>query len=138
VLECAQRVLPSGCQVTLLADRGFEHGALIHWLQQQAWSWAIRVKSDLKVSLTNGRTASVEHLFPPAEHAYLFVNVRVLDGIDCHLAPATVPTAQESWAMLSDQPPSVQTFALYGKRFGGIEPHFQDYKSAAFEVLHSG
>lgn len=40
--------------------------------------------------------------------------------------------------MLSDHPPSVQTFALYGKRFGGIEPHFKDYKSAAFEVLHSG
>lgn len=93
VLECAKRVLPPGCQVTLLADRGFEHGALIHWLQQQAWSWAIRVKSDLKVSLTNGRTASVEHLFPPAEQAYLFANVRVLDEIDCHLATATLPTA---------------------------------------------
>lgn len=31
----------------------------------------------------------------------------------------------------------MQTFALYGKRFGGIEPHFKDYKSAAFEVLRS-
>ena len=40
--------------------------------------------------------------------------------------------------MLSDQPPSLQTFALYGERFGGIEPHFKDYKSAAFEVLQSG
>jgi hypothetical protein len=31
----------------------------------------------------------------------------------------------------------LQTFVLYGKRFGGIEPHFKDYKSAAFEVLRS-
>jgi hypothetical protein len=31
----------------------------------------------------------------------------------------------------------LQTFALYGKRFGGIEPHFKDYFSAAFEVLRS-
>ena len=40
--------------------------------------------------------------------------------------------------MLSDAPPSLQTFALYGERFGGIEPHFKDYKSAAFNVLESG
>lgn len=32
----------------------------------------------------------------------------------------------------------MQRFALYGKRFGGIEPHFKDYKSAAFGVLQSG
>lgn len=138
VLECAKQVLPPCCQVTLLADRGFEHAALIHWLQQQQWSWAIRVKSDLNVTIASGRTQSVEHLFPPPEQAYLFENVRILGGIDAHLATANVPGAQETWAVLSDQPPSLQTFALYGKRFGGIEPHFKDYKSAAFEVLHSG
>lgn len=138
VLECVKRVLPPGCQVTLLADRGFEHGALIHWLQQQAWSWALRVKSDLKVTLASGRLTWVEQLFPPAEQAYLFANVRVLDEIKCHLATATVPDTKESWAVLSSQPPSLQTFNLYGKRFGGIEPHFKDYKSAAFDVLHSG
>lgn len=27
---------------------------------------------------------------------------------------------------------------MYGKRFGGIEPHFKDYKSATFDVLRSG
>jgi hypothetical protein len=31
VLETTQRLLPDGCQVTLLADRGFEHGAFIRW-----------------------------------------------------------------------------------------------------------
>lgn len=50
VLERAKRVLPLQAQVTLLADRGFEHGNLLHWLRQQQWSWAIRVKSDLKVA----------------------------------------------------------------------------------------
>jgi hypothetical protein len=39
--------------------------------------------------------------------------------------------------VITDQPPSVQTFALYGQRFGGIEPHFKDYKSAAFELPRS-
>lgn len=48
VLETA--LLPPGCSVILLADRGFEHGALIRWLQQQQWSWAIRAKSDLRIT----------------------------------------------------------------------------------------
>jgi hypothetical protein len=42
VLETTLRLLPSGCQVMLLADRGFEHGALIRWLQAHQWSWTIR------------------------------------------------------------------------------------------------
>ena len=45
---------------------------------------------------------------------------------------ATVSSAQESWAVITDQDVSLQTFARYGQRFGGIEPHFKDYKSAAF------
>ena len=80
VLECAKHLLPQHCQVTLLADRGFEHSQLIHWLNQQGWSWAIRVKSNLQVTLTRGCTQSVEHLIPPQQHAYLFENVQVLDG----------------------------------------------------------
>jgi hypothetical protein len=31
----------------------------------------------------------------------------------------------------------LQTFAAYGQRFGGIEPHFKDYKSAGFELSRS-
>lgn len=138
VLQGAKRVLPHGSQVTLLADRGVEHGNLIHWLQQQNWSWAIRVKSDLKITLSNGCTQSVEQLLPPQAQAYLFETVKVLDGIACHLATAKVPDTKDTWAVLSDQSPSLQTVALYGKRFGGIEPHFKDYKSAAFNVLQSG
>jgi len=137
ILETVLAVLPPQSTVTLLADRGFEHGELIRWLQTNGWSWAIRVKCDLQVTLSIGTTRSVEQLLPPSEQAYLFPGVTVLGDISCHLATATVPSANEAWAVLSDQPPSLQTFALYGKRFGGIEPHFKDYKSAAFKVLHS-
>lgn len=138
LLVRAAQLLPMGCQVTLLADRGFEHGALLHWLQQQHWSWAIRAKSDLNVTFSDGRVVAVEHLLPPAQQAYLFPNVNVLNGIACHLATATVAGAKDAWAVLSDRSPSLQTFARYGQRFGGIEPHFKDYKSAAFGVLQSG
>lgn len=138
VLERAKQVLPAAAQVTLLADRGFEHAALVRWLRQQQWSWAIRVKSDLCVTLANGQTRAVEQLTPPPGQAYLYQDVQVLTDIDAHLATAQLSDAKDTWAVLSDAPPSLQTFALYGQRFGGIEPHFKDYKSAAFEVLHSG
>jgi hypothetical protein len=79
VLERAQRVLPPDVQVTLLADRGFvrgaspeeKHGGLMRWLNQQKWDWAIRVKSDLLVTTTDGRTQSVESLFPPPRTSLL-------------------------------------------------------------------
>ena len=138
VLERAQTVLPPKVQVTLLADRGFEHGGLMRWLSKQQWNWAIRVKSDLLVTTPDGRTQAVEDFFPPPEQAYLVGPVRVLDDIEAHLATANVPGAQDTWTVLSSQTASLQTFALYGQRFGGIEHHFKDYKSAALNVLASG
>jgi hypothetical protein len=137
VLEMAQQRLPQGVEVTLLADRGFEHGALIRWLQQQQWSWAIRAKSDLNITLSTGRTAVVAELLPPQEEAYLFSKVTILQDIDCHLATAHLSLAGEVWAVLSNLPPALATFELYGQRFGSIEPHFKDYKSAAFELIRS-
>ncbi|MBN3875306.1 MAG: hypothetical protein HWQ42_02355 [Nostoc sp. JL23] len=37
VLETTLRMLPPGCQVRLLADRGFEHGAFIRWLRDHRY-----------------------------------------------------------------------------------------------------
>jgi Transposase DDE domain len=110
---------------------------LIRWLQQQQWSWAIRAKSDLNVTLSTGRTAAVADLLPRQGEAYLFREVTILQDIDCHLATAHLSLAGESWAVLSNVPPTLATFELYGQRFGGIEPHFKDYKSAAFDLIRS-
>lgn len=137
VLERAKGVLPESVSVTLLADRGFVHGDLIRWARLNHWHWALRLKSDVNITLASGRTCPVEALFPPENHAHLFENVTLLKDVTAHLATAHLPEAQDTWAVLSDQPPSLQTFALYGKRFGGIEPHFKDYKSAAFHVIDS-
>jgi hypothetical protein len=145
LLETTLQLLPTQTQVTLLADRGFvraaspqkKHGELIRWLRRQHWSWAIRAKSDLKVTLSNGQTAAVSQLLPPEAEAYLLPEVTILQDIECHLATANLAIANEAWAVLSDIPPSLQTFALYGQRFGGIEPHFKDSLSAGFELMRS-
>ena len=137
VLEQVLSLLPSNCRVTLLADRGFEHGELMRWCNRQHWEWLIRAKSNLAITLASGVSQPVAQLLPPVEQAYLFPNVTILENIPCHLATATLPDVQESWAVLSSQPPSLQTFEHYGKRFGGIEPHIKDYKSAAFDLIGS-
>lgn len=137
VLEATQSMLPPQVQVTFLADRGFEHGELMRWLTQAGWSWAIRAKSDLQVRLANGQQQSVAQLLSPRGQVHLFHQVQVIGDVSCHLATAHWSDAQDSWAVLTNRVPSLQTFALYGQRFGGIEPHFKDYKSAAFDLLRS-
>lgn len=136
-LETAQSVLPANCTVTLLADRGFDHGECIRWLIEQQWHWAIRAKCDLNVKRANGYTAKIGELVAPKEEAYLFHRVTVLEDIECELATANLSAAGEPWMVLSDQRASLKTFERYGERFGGIEPHFKDYQSAGFDLPDS-
>jgi hypothetical protein len=137
VLEQAYGQIPPGCTVTLLADRGFDHKQLLQWLEAHQWEWVIRLKSDVSLRLASGRLCCVEDLWPPQNEAYLYRQVDVFDAIEAHLATAHLSTASEPWAVLSSSPVSLQTFAHYGERFGGIEPHFKDYKSAGFELTRS-
>jgi hypothetical protein len=137
VLEQAYGQIPPGCTVTLLADRGFDHKQLLQWLNDHQWEWVIRLKCDVSLRLASGRLCCVEDLWPPQDEAYLYRQVEVYDEIEAHLATAHLSTASEPWAVLSSSPPSLQTFEQYGQRFGGIEPHFKDYKSAGFDLARS-
>ncbi len=136
-LETTLRLLPPGGQVMLLAERGFAPGALIRWFQAHRWSWAIRAKADLNRTRSKGDMVAVATLLPPPGEAYLFPQVTILQDIQCQLATAHLALAGEPWAVISNVPPSLQTVEVYGQRFGGIEPHFKDYKSAAFELIRS-
>ena len=129
--------IPPGCTVTLLADRGFDHKQLLQWLQAHHWEWVIRLKCDVSLRLASGRLCQVGDLWPPQDEAYLYRQVDVFDEIEAHLATAHLSTVSEPWAVLSSSPPSLQTFEQYGQRFGGIEPHFKDYKSAGFDLTRS-
>jgi hypothetical protein len=137
VLEAVVALLPAQVEVKFLADRGFEHGELMRWLNQREWDWAIRAKSDLLIRRGDYPEQSVVELLPPPGQAHLYHKVKVIQDVDCHLATAHWPEAKEAWAVLTSQSPSLQTFSLYGQRFGGIEPYFKDYKSAAFELPRS-
>jgi Transposase DDE domain len=138
VLEQAKARLPKGVTVTLLADRGFEHGELIRWARRANWYWAIRAKSDLLITtIPDQPPVPVASLLPPISETHLYSDVTILGDIQCHLATATLPKAKESWAVIGELPEGSDFFTVYGKRFGGIEPYFKDYKSSAFDITDS-
>lgn len=137
VLERGKALLPPGCVMTLLADRGFQHGQLIDWCEQNGWGLLVRVKSDCKVDLGQGEVKGVAELSPAPGEVRLFPDVKILGGHTGHLALASWPGAQEVWSVFSRRPVSLQTFAEYGKRFGGIELFFKDCKSAGFDWTRS-
>jgi len=51
----------------------------------------------------------------------------------CNLVLATVSGAKDSWAVATDEPPTLQTLWQYALRFQ-IEELFLDSKSGAFEL----
>jgi Transposase DDE domain len=136
----AQKMLPENAKVAFLADRGFDHGELMRWLNQAGWNWTIRLKRDILVTVAPGTLpCAVDELIPPENVAYLYPDVEILGDINCHLAVGHWSEANDVWAVATSTAvvPSVQTFDLYGKRFGGIEPFFKDHKSATFDLPKS-
>lgn len=101
VLLADKAVLPSDCAVTLLADRGFEHGELLRCLTRWHWDRVIRVKTDLSVTLATGQQRCVEALLPPPQQAHLFHQVTVLETVHGHLATAHLSLTGEPWAVLT-------------------------------------
>jgi hypothetical protein len=71
------------------------------------------------------------------DQVYLFPGIKVLGDVECNLGTANCRGVKEPWAVLTNTPLSLQAFQLYGKRFGGIEPRFKDYKSGTFDLLRS-
>ncbi len=60
-----------------------------------------------------------------------------LDGVHrCNLVLATVKGAKESWAVITDESPTLQTLWQYALRFQ-VEELFLDSKSGAFELEDS-
>lgn len=137
VLERGRSLLPPDSPITLLADRGFQHQKLVEWCEQAGWTLLVRVKSDLTVDLGQGEVKTIAELSPAPGEVHLFPAVTVLGGHPAHLALAHWPDAQQVWSVLSLRAVSLQTFAQYGQRFGGIEPFFKDWKSAGFDWTRS-
>jgi hypothetical protein len=119
VLRRARWLLRQHPDVMLLADRGFANHELMKWLRQSSWHYCLRLACDVFVHTTRRYPVLVGTLYPPLGEARLYENVGLwLDGMHrCNLVLATVQGAQESWAVMTDEPPTLQTLWQYALRF---------------------
>lgn len=130
MLRKARWLLRHHPDVMLLADRGFANHQLMHWLAQSSWHYAVRLPCDVLLQGASRYPKTVAALYPPKEEACLYHQVRLwADGAHCcNLVLATVPAAKDSWAVATDEKPSLQTLWDYALRFC-VEELFLDSKS---------
>lgn len=138
LLRKARWLLRQHPDVMVLADRGFANHELMEWLQVSRWHYCIRVPCDVLLHGASKYPRMVSSLYPPLGEARLYRQVRLwADGVHrCNLVLATVRGAKESWAVVTDEPPSLQTLWQYALRFR-VEELFLDSKSGAFELEDS-
>lgn len=119
----------------LLADRGFANHELMCWLQASRWHYSLRLPSDVRLHGPRRYPIEVSQMWPPQGEALLYHNVRLWqDGTYiCNLVLATVKGVREPWAVITDEPPTLQTLWQYALRFQ-VEELFLDSKSGAFQL----
>jgi hypothetical protein len=138
LLRKARWLLRGYSDVILLADRAFACHDLMAWLKLTDWHYALRLKCDVLIHGVNRHPTEVGKLYPSMNQAKLFTNVGLwADGIHrANLVVATVKGAKDSWAVITDEVPSLQTLWNYSSRFC-VEELFLDSKSGAFELEDS-
>jgi hypothetical protein len=146
LLRKARWLLRGYCDVMLLADRAFACHDLMAWLKLTTWfgrctaqrHYALRLKCDVLIHGVNRHPIEVGKLYPPMNQAKLLTNVGLwADAMHrANLVLATVKGAKDSWAVITDEVPSLQTLWNYSSRFC-VEELFLDSKSGAFELEDS-
>jgi hypothetical protein len=138
LLRKARWLLRNYPDVMLLADRAFACHDLMAWLESTDWHYALRLKCDVFVHGLSRHPIEVGKLYPPVNQAILLKNVGLwADGKHhANLVLATVSGAKDSWAVITDEVPSLQTLSHYSSRFC-VEELFLDSKSGAFGLEDS-
>lgn len=138
LLRKARWLLRHHPDVMLLADRGFANHELMGWLRASRWHYSLRLPADVLLHGPRRYPIAVGSICPPLGEARLYRNVGLwLDGIHrCKVVLATVQGAKEPWAVITDEPPTLQVLWQYALRFQ-VEELFLDSKSGAFELEDS-
>jgi hypothetical protein len=129
-------LLPAGQVITLLADRGFAHERLLHYLNQQRWHFRLRLPGDTLVHLSAQPVSAVRALCPPAGQERFFQRVSILGTAvgPVHLAlAAPVDHPDDPWFVVSDEPTNARTLDEYSLRFG-IEENKRSEKSGGYQI----
>lgn len=139
VLRQVARLLPDGATIVLLADRGFADGKLMKYLKENlGWHFRIRIKRSFQFQ-HQGQWRKVSSIQLQPGQAYFTPAVSIgktKPYPNVYLAFARDQQSNEDWAVVSDEPTSLQTFAQYRFRFC-VEESFLDLKSNGFNLESS-
>jgi hypothetical protein len=78
VLDQVRALIPPGLVITLLADRGFVHERLLHYLQEHRWHFRLRLPGKTLVHLSPQPVSAIRDLCPPAGENRFFQKVSIL------------------------------------------------------------
>ena len=131
-------LVPFGCTVVLLADRGFADTELMHHLKHLGWHFRIRGKSNFRMYRPGHGGFQVRDIsLAPGQTRFwhgVFLTIKRFGPV--HLAVAWPLGRNEYWSVISDEPTAVQTLEEHGLR-SDIEENFLDDKSNGFQLESS-
>ena len=119
-----------------MADRGFIHQQLFHYLQKLQWHFRLRLPSDTLVHLETSSVSAVKDLCPRAGEKRFFQKAFLLEAA---VGPVSLALARlldqpdDPWFVVSDEPTDAKTLDEYGLRFD-IEESFLDEKSGGYQI----
>ena len=138
LLEKAATLVPFGCKVVLLADRGFTDTELLRHLKRLGWHFRIRIKANFWIYRPGHGGFQVRDISLACGQARfwqgVFLTLKRYGPV--HLAVARPLASDEYWYVISDEPTDVQSLEEYGLRFD-IEENFLDDKSNGFQLESS-
>ncbi len=136
VLEQVRSIGLTAWHVILLADRGFVHEQLLHYLRKHQWHFRLRLMGNTLIRLSDQSVSAVRDLRPPAGEKRFFHQVSILGAAvgPVHLALACLlDQPDDPWFVVSDEPTDTKTLDEYGLRFD-IEEAFLDEKSGGYQI----
>lgn len=134
VIRRLHAILPADVKITLLADRGFGDQKLFTYLGLLGWSYAIRFRQRIQVTLAE-RTLPASKWVPKSGHAKMLRDVQITGKKTT--IPAVVLKHQkgmkEAWCIATDRTDlgAAGVVRLYARRFT-IEETFRDIKDNHF------
>ena len=127
--------LPSGCTVTLVADRGLTNAALIRMCQRRGWHYVLRVSAGAKQGpvLRDGRPLW-SRVRGPGQHWYGEAELYPRAGwLRVGVSVYWQRGHKEPWILLSDQSAGYARVATYRRR-AHCEAMYEDCKTRGWQV----
>jgi Transposase DDE domain len=135
---CLRRLaelVPSGCRVTILADRGFGDQKLFAFLGELGFAYVIRFRGNIRVTDADGQTRPASEWVGKGgrarklRHARVTAQGRPVGAVVCVHANGM----KEPWCLAASDPEATAAVLVnhYAKRWT-IDPQFRDTKDLRF------